>query len=168
MKAVKVTIGLVIVVVGGSLIFVAFWHGMWLTHTSSPGVYFYLPFFIGLLCLSTGFSVISRATGFDRWRRGVREGKMLERKQRRRANDVSGHIEALRSGKAVWMRSNAAEALGGLGDARAVEPLVAALRSALEGGDWQVADASAKALGRLGDTRAVEILTLATAADDGD
>ncbi len=82
--------------------------------------------------------------------------------------DVPGLVKALRSKEGVWIRSNAAEALGGLGDARAVEPLVAALESALASHDWQVADSTAQALGKLGDPRAVETLTSAGAADDED
>ena len=78
MKAIKVIVGLILVAIGGWLIFVAFWNGMWLTHASSPGASFYLPFFISILCLSSGFSIVDRATGFKRRRE---ERKMLRQRQ---------------------------------------------------------------------------------------
>ncbi len=52
------------------------------------------------------------------------------------------------------MRGSAASALGGLGDARAVEGLLARL----EDEDWRVRWRAASALGGLGDARAVERL----------
>ena len=58
------------------------------------------------------------------------------------------------------MRDAAAEALGEIGDARAVEPLIAALKD----GDWDVRQFAAKALGKIGDARAVEPL-IATLKD---
>ena len=51
-------------------------------------------------------------------------------------------------------RRAAAEALGQLGDKRAVEPLIAALQDDVE----NVRQAAAEALGQLGDERAVEPL----------
>jgi HEAT repeat protein len=56
------------------------------------------------------------------------------------AQSIPSHISA---------RQNAADALGSLGDTRAVEPLIAALN------DHDVNEAAAKALGQLGDLRAV-------------
>ncbi|ODS34707.1 MAG: heat repeat-containing PBS lyase [Candidatus Scalindua rubra] len=50
------------------------------------------------------------------------------------------------------VREEAAEALGKIGDARAVEPLIKAL------GDWVVGGKAAKALGEIGDARAVKPL----------
>jgi HEAT repeat protein len=52
------------------------------------------------------------------------------------------------------VRRRAAEALGTLGDVRAVEPLIAALQD----GDKVVRRRAAEALGRLGDARAIEPL----------
>ncbi|HEX8142337.1 MAG TPA: HEAT repeat domain-containing protein [Pyrinomonadaceae bacterium] len=67
-------------------------------------------------------------------------------------------IEALRSSPLIHRRSTknrkgAAEALGAIKDARAVEPLIAALND-----DPEVQWEAAKALGELGDKRAVEPL----------
>jgi HEAT repeat protein len=58
-----------------------------------------------------------------------------------------------------FVREAAAHALGQLGDARAVEPLVAALRERDRG--WPIRQAAAHALGQLGDARAVEPLVAA-------
>ncbi len=165
MKALKVIIGAVVIGAGAWLIFAAFW-SLLAIHTSLD-VYFALRFGIGLVCLASGFSVVDRATGFNKWRKGRREGDRLTPEQQSQTSDVLGLVEALCSA-AVWIRSNAAETLGDLGDTRAVEPLIAALKSALDCRDWQVADSAARALGRLGDTRAVETLTHATVADDED
>jgi HEAT repeat protein len=52
-------------------------------------------------------------------------------------------------------RRAAAEALGWIGDVRAVEPLIVALKDTHE----SVREAAAKALGWIGDKRAVEPLT---------
>lgn len=52
------------------------------------------------------------------------------------------------------VRSHAAEALGQIGDARAVETLIDALKN----GDWIVSSHAAEALGKIRDTRAVEPL----------
>ncbi|MBZ0318985.1 MAG: HEAT repeat domain-containing protein [Anaerolineae bacterium] len=52
---------------------------------------------------------------------------------------------------------SAAEALGQIGDVRAVEPLI----SVLNHSDWTVRDAAAEALGQIGDARAVEPLIAA-------
>ena len=61
-----------------------------------------------------------------------------------------------------WMvRSAAAEALGSLGDKRAVDPLIKALTD----DNWMVRRNAAWALGRLGDARAVDPL-IAALADD--
>jgi HEAT repeat protein len=61
-------------------------------------------------------------------------------------------------------RSGAAEALGGIGDARAVE----ALLPLLDDREISVRRAAAQALGRLGDTRAAEPLVSALADHDAD
>ncbi|MBN1454376.1 MAG: HEAT repeat domain-containing protein, partial [Anaerolineales bacterium] len=53
------------------------------------------------------------------------------------------------------VRQSAAKALGQIGDARAMEPLIAALN------DRQVQRAAAEALGQIGDARAVEPLVVA-------
>jgi HEAT repeat protein len=57
----------------------------------------------------------------------------------------------------------AAETLGKLGDARAVEPLIAALKE-----DSGVGEETVEALGRLGDARAVEPLIAALGDEDWD
>jgi HEAT repeat protein len=59
------------------------------------------------------------------------------------------------------MREAAANGLGRIGDAHAVEPLIAALKDR----DYDVREAVAWALGQIGDTRAVEPL-LATLKDE--
>jgi HEAT repeat protein len=65
--------------------------------------------------------------------------------------DVDGLIRALAYKKDDAIRRAAAEALGRLGDARAVEPLITALRA-----HWRAsALAAAEALGRIGDLRAI-------------
>jgi HEAT repeat protein len=58
------------------------------------------------------------------------------------------------------MRCNAAEALGRIGDVRAVEPLLIALKESIT----DVRNISAEALGKIGDARAIE--PLITALDD--
>lgn len=52
------------------------------------------------------------------------------------------------------VRREAAKALGKIGDTRAVEPLIQALRDE----DWEVRSGAARALGEIGDARAVEPL----------
>ena len=71
--------------------------------------------------------------------------------------DIKGLIKALRYRKDEGVRQAAAEVLGKIGDPRAVEPLIAALKDA----EWIVREAAAKALGKIGDTRAVEPLIAA-------
>jgi hypothetical protein len=60
------------------------------------------------------------------------------------------------------VRCGAAEALGKLGDARAVEPLIACLEEL----DWAVRNSAAIALGNLRDARAVEPLIACLKAQD--
>lgn len=76
--------------------------------------------------------------------------KMLEKK------DVEGLIKALGYKKDRFVRKGAAQALGLLGDTRAVEPLIAALED-----DDLVAYSAARGLGRIGGARAVEVLITA-------
>ena len=66
-------------------------------------------------------------------------------------------VKDLRNSATYPTRRTAAEALGQLGDARAVEPLTAALGDR----NGAVRKAAAEALGQLGDARAVEPLTTA-------
>lgn len=106
--------------------------------------------------------------------------------------DVKGLTNALGYQKDKYVRKAAARALGEIGDARAVEPLFAALKdsdidvrinaaealgkigapavelliAALKNDDWKVRCAAAKALGKIGDARAVE--PLVAALDDSD
>ena len=61
-----------------------------------------------------------------------------------------------------FVRSSAAEALGEIGDVRAVEPLVAALKDK----ESLVRASAAKALGEIGDVRAVEPLVAAALSPD--
>jgi HEAT repeat protein len=76
--------------------------------------------------------------------------KMREKK------DVKGLIKALGDEKDSEVRGNAAQALGTIGDARAVEPLIRALGDS----DWRVLWNAARALGKIGDPQAVEPLIL--------
>ena len=62
------------------------------------------------------------------------------------------------------MRKNAAEALGKLGDARAVEALIGALK----GDEKDVRGEAASALGEIGDARAVEPLIAVLKEGDAD
>ena len=71
--------------------------------------------------------------------------------------DVKGLIRALNYMKYVYVRKNAVEALGKIGDNRAVEPLIAALNDS----DSDVREYAADALGEIGDKRAVEPLIVA-------
>jgi HEAT repeat protein len=70
---------------------------------------------------------------------------------------VNGLIKALRYRKDEGVRQAAAEVLGKIGDPRAVEPLIAALKDA----EWRVRAAAAYALGKIKDPRAVEPLIAA-------
>ncbi len=69
-------------------------------------------------------------------------------------NKIKSLIKALGYKKNSEVRDEAARALGRLGDARAVEPLIATLKDEY----WQVRFSAAKALGLIGDARAVEML----------
>lgn len=77
--------------------------------------------------------------------------------------DVGGLIKALAYTKDSAVRRRAAQALGGIGDTRAVEPLIAGLRDS----DQEVRRAAADALGRTPDARAVEPLLAALKDKDG-
>ncbi|MDX9956017.1 MAG: HEAT repeat domain-containing protein [Anaerolineae bacterium] len=68
--------------------------------------------------------------------------------------DVKGLIKALGYPKDEWVRCKAAIALGWINDARAVEPLIAALKDE----NAKVCEAAAKALKQLGNVCAVEPL----------
>ena len=72
----------------------------------------------------------------------------------RKRKDVEGLINALTYKWKTTVRFHAARALGKLGDLRAVEPLIQALKT--EG--WVVRESAIWALGELGDLRAVEPL----------
>jgi HEAT repeat protein len=76
--------------------------------------------------------------------------------------DVEGLIKLIGSRQVASARVRAADALGELADARAVEALIDELREEYPtAGDRAVGAAAAKALGRLGDARAVEPLIAA-------
>jgi len=66
-------------------------------------------------------------------------------------SDVKGLIKALGYEKDSRVRRDAAGALGKIGDARAVEPLIAALKDE----DKDVRTAAARVLGQIRDARAV-------------
>ena len=68
--------------------------------------------------------------------------------------DVEGLIKALEYNKDSWVRKSAAEALGKLGDPKAVAPLIHALKDE----DWRVRMGAADLLGKLGDPKAVDPL----------
>lgn len=68
--------------------------------------------------------------------------------------DVDGLIKALEYEKDRQVQCDAAKALGKIGDERAVEPLINALKNK----DGDVRRESAEALGKIGDERAVEPL----------
>jgi len=84
--------------------------------------------------------------------------KMLQKMK-----NVKGLIKALRH-EYEFVRWKAAEALGRIGDKRAVEPLIHALKDE----DWYVRWKAAEALGRIGDKRAVEPLIQALKDEDSD
>jgi len=71
--------------------------------------------------------------------------------------DVDGLVRALAPENDYDVREAAADALGEIGDPRAVEPLIAALGDP----DGDVREAAAEALGTIGDPRAVGPLTAA-------
>lgn len=73
--------------------------------------------------------------------------------------NISGLTKALDYKRDLFVRSDAARALGQIGDSRAVEPLVAVLKDKDEYSSLRL-DA-ARALGQIGDTRAVEPLIVA-------
>ena len=75
-------------------------------------------------------------------------------KKLKEKKNVKGLIKALNYKKEEKVRRGAAEALGQLGDPRAVEPLIKALGDF----DGSVCESAAKALGELGDDRAVDPL----------
>ncbi len=87
--------------------------------------------------------------------------KLLARK------DVEGLVKVLRyragrrDGKSESVRKEAAQALGKLGDKRAVEPLIAVVGNGDASGAYAV-----EALGEIGDPRAVEPLLALLAGDD--
>jgi HEAT repeat protein len=68
--------------------------------------------------------------------------------------DIEGLIKALGYEKDSDVRRKAANALGKIGDSRAVEPLIRALNDSDRDVRWH----AAKALGKIGDSRAVEPL----------
>jgi hypothetical protein len=82
----------------------------------------------------------------------LRQRKINGMKQ---SNDIDGLVKALRS---PLLGKKAAQALGEIGDDRAVEPLIGAL------GDQRqdVRKTAAEALGKIGDVRAIEPLSRAT------
>ncbi len=71
--------------------------------------------------------------------------------------DVQGLIKALGFPKDSYIRQNAAEALGAIGDPRAVKPLIVALNDI----DSGVRKTAVYALGNIGDSRAAEPLIAA-------
>lgn len=75
--------------------------------------------------------------------------------------DVEGLIKALKD-EYEYVRKWAAEALGGIGDARAVEPLIQALKDRARGVRWK----ATLALGKIGDARAVDPLIQALGDED--
>lgn len=81
-----------------------------------------------------------------------------------RKKDVRGLIKALEYENFWDVRSSAAVALGNIGDARAVEPLIQALSDSTKFVRRDVA----KVLGNIGDARAVEPLIQALTDSDSD
>lgn len=78
------------------------------------------------------------------------------------ARNVKALIKALRYTRNSDVRKNAASALGDLGDERAVEPLIEALKDE----DKYVRKSAAEASGKLGDERLVEPLIEALNDED--
>jgi len=76
--------------------------------------------------------------------------------------DVNGLIKALAYRKDARIRRDAARILGEVGDPRAVESLVPALKDS----NWDVRRTAAWALGKIGDARAVEPLVAALQDED--
>ncbi len=76
--------------------------------------------------------------------------------------DVEGLIRALESERDYKVRRDAAVALGATGDARAVEPLIQALKDQ----SWWVRSEAASALGELADSRAVQPLGILALKDE--
>lgn len=72
----------------------------------------------------------------------------------KRKRNIKGLIKALGYEKEIRIRRDAAEALGEIGDPRALEPLIAALRDK----DKSLTLVAAEALGQIGDPRAIEPL----------
>src|SRR5512137_2274045 len=67
--------------------------------------------------------------------------------------DFDGLFKALNNKRNVYLRRDAARALGEMGDSAAIEPLIAALKDPKK----EVRDAAVEAIGRMGgDPRAVE------------
>ncbi len=79
--------------------------------------------------------------------------RLMEDREKRREENIGKYIEQL-SHESIPYRLRAAEALGGCADARAVEPLIAALHDSENEVRW----VAAQALGKLRDARAVEPL----------
>lgn len=77
---------------------------------------------------------------------------------------LKGSVTYVRQGSDKYVRREAAEALGKIGDARAVESLIAAL----ERSDSEVQAKAAEALGKISDARAIEPLIVALQAHDYD
>jgi HEAT repeat protein len=75
--------------------------------------------------------------------------------------EIEKFIKQLTYGTSEWMRKDAARALGKIGDARAVEPLIKALKE----DEVLVSAEAARALGKIGGARAVEALMKALKED---
>ena len=80
--------------------------------------------------------------------------------------NVKGLIKALGYQKDYKVRRDAAEALGQIGDARAVEGLTVKLKDREE--IWEVRVAAAEALGAIGDPTAVDSLIAVLTDKKGD
>jgi len=119
--------------------------------------------------LEAGFAVVDWAAIA-----GDRGQKVLQAALKDQRQEI--RLAALRGLGAIWgmpevfklgnesqdVRKDAAEALGKIGDARAVEPLIAALRDT----DSEVCRSAAGALEQIGDARAVEPLIAALGDED--
>jgi HEAT repeat protein len=104
-----------------------------------------------------------RATASGDGGRSMREDAFFRLAPFRDAATVEGLLAAVGSGDSE-VSALAAEIIGRLGDARAVEPLIVVLENR-EQGDPACSQAAAEALGRIGDARAVEPLAAALADD---